>query len=117
MSEVRAVKVTVDQRQVPYRGTTNTAVLDFCPSEVTDADGWGSAPTEEQARATFRTLVHPAAVDEPENWAQARIVSCKPDPDSPIVHRATRGKPDGDSEPVVNQASRWTVVSHTPYCG
>lgn len=118
MSQIRGIKVMLDIDKRPYAGTTKTAVLDFCPAEVTDADGWGCAPSEAQVRPIFRALVDASAVDGPENWAQARIVSCTPDPDSPQIYRATKGKADdGSNEPVINQASRWTVVSHTPYCG
>lgn len=116
MAEVRGIKVEMTTSQVAYRGTTRKATLDFAPEEI-PGDGWGSAPTEETVREVFRLLVHAGAVDEPENWAQPRIVSCEPDPESPVTHYRTKGNADGSSERVLAQASRWTVVSHTPYSG
>lgn len=113
---VRGIKIEMTGSQRPYRGADKRAVIDFAPEGI-EGDRWGQAPTEDSVREVFRALCDCAAVDEPEHALQPRIVSCEPDPDSPVIHRRTKGNADGSSEPVIAQASRWTVVSHTPYCG
>lgn len=108
---VRAIKIESEGSQVPYRGSTTRAVLDFNPEEIeTEGYGWGSAPTEETVREVFRALVDASAVDEVENTVEGhyhpRITSCKPVPETI--------RPQVGSRDVV-QASRWIVTSHTPY--
>jgi hypothetical protein len=106
---VRAIKIESEGVQVPYRGSTTTATLDFEPDGI-EVDGWGSAPTEKTVRNIYRALVDASAVDEVENTVEGhyhpRITSCEPVPETI--------RPQVGSRDVV-QASRWIVTSHRPY--